>query len=65
MKEWSYEVVVAVSEPGAPLPELDTCVGEKTGEEIGEMSKDETALFLLLTRERAGEEMGDTSWSDV
>lgn len=54
-----------MSEPGAPLPELDTCVGEKTGEEIGEMSKDETALFLLLTRERAGDEMGDTSWSDV
>jgi hypothetical protein len=39
-------------------------VGEKTGEEIGEISKDETALFLLLTREREGDERGDTSCSD-
>jgi hypothetical protein len=56
-------VVVAVSEVAAPWPELDSWVGEKTGEEAGESSKDETALFRLLTRESEGDEMGDTSWS--
>jgi len=64
VNERSNELVVAVSEVAAPWPELDNWVGEKTGEEMGEMSKEETALFLLLMRERAGDEMGDTSWSD-
>lgn len=65
LKECSKELVVAVSDVAAPWPELDSWVGEKTGEEMGEISKDETALFRLLIRERAGDEMGDTSWSDT
>jgi len=63
VKEWSYELVVAVSEVPAPWPLADSWVGEKTGEEMGEMSREETALFRLLTRDRDGDEMGDTSWS--
>lgn len=65
VKECSNEGVVAVSDVAVPWPELDRWVGEKTGEEMGEMFRDETALFRLLTRESDGDEMGDTSWSGI
>ena len=54
-----------MSDGAVPFAELENWVGENTGEEMGEMFSDDTALLRLLTREREGDEMGDTSWSGI
>src|SRR4051812_46499074 len=64
LHEWSIDAVVTLPDRRGLLADASPWnVGEKTGDTAGESSIDDTALSRLCTRERVGDDMGETSWS--